>query len=194
MVYELAHIVQQRLPWIWDGVEAVNAALFTAKVQGKMSRLKDACVSEARIVGVEDAERLAEFFARQPKESFRWFQPHGFDVETLRKLLRRKSYIMYVMDENDGEIVGYAFLRCFFNGKCFLGKMVDAEHQGKGICTKLCAVGMEIADALGLRMFESINRENVGSMRASEKACDVVVVRELEGGDVLIEDRKKRGC
>ena len=194
MVYELAHIVQQRLPWIWDGVEAVNAALFMAKVQGRMSRLKDACDGGARIVGVEDAERLAGFFARQPKESFRWFQPHGFDVETLRKLLRRKSYIMYVMEENDGEIVGYAFLRCFFNGKCFLGKMVDAEYQGKGICTKLCAVGMEIADALGLRMFESINRENVGSMRASEKACDVVVVRELEGGDVLIEDRKKRGC
>ena len=194
MVYELAHIVQQRLPWIWDGVEAVNAALFMAKVQGRMSRLEDACVGGARIVGVEDAERLADFFARQPKESFRWFQPHGFDVETLRKLLKRKSYIMYVMEENDGEIVGYAFLRCFFTGKCFLGKMVDAEHQGKGICTKLCAVGMEIADALGLRMFESINRKNVGSMRASEKACDVVVVRELEGGDVLIEDRKKRGC
>ena len=44
---------------------------------------------------------------------------------------------------------------------------------------------------LGLRMFESINQENVGSMKASEKACDVVVVEELENGDVLIEDHKK---
>jgi type III restriction enzyme len=39
--------------------------------------------------------------------------------------------------------------------------------------------------------WESINKENVGSMRASEKACDIVVVEELENGDVLIEDYKK---
>jgi hypothetical protein len=50
---------------------------------------------------------------------------------------------------------------------------------------------MEMAEVLGLRMFESINKENVGSMRASEKACDIVVVEELENGDVLIEDYKK---
>ena len=68
---------------------------------------------------------------------------------------------------------------------------MDVNHQGKGICTRLCAVGMEMAEILGLRMFESINQENVGSMKASEKACDVVVVEELENGDVLIEDHKK---
>ena len=87
--------------------------------------------------------------------------------------------------------MGYAFLRCFFHGKCFLGKMVDYRHQGKGVCTKLCAVGMNIASALGLRMYESINKENIGSMKASQKACDVIVVEELEGGDILIEDRPK---
>ena len=31
----------------------------------------------------------------------------------------------------------------------------------------------------------------VGSMKASQKACDVIVVEELEGGDLLIEDRPK---
>ena len=92
------------------------------------------------------------------------------------------------MHEENGQIAGYAFLRCFCNGKCFLGKMVDKNHQGKGICTQLCAVGMRMASALGIRMFESINKDNMGSMKASQKACRVVVVEELEGGDVLIED------
>ena len=40
-------------------------------------------------------------------------------------------------------------------------------------------------------MYESINKENIGSMKASQRACDVIVVEELEGGDVLIEDRPK---
>ena len=47
---------------------------------------------------------------------------------------------------------------------------------------------MRMASALGIRMFESINKDNMGSMKASQKACRVVVVEELEGGDVLIED------
>ena len=191
MVYEFAHIVQQRLPWIWDGVEALNAVLFKAKMQGRMARLKDGCLGEARLVGVEDAEKLAEFFVRQPKESFRWFQPHGFDVKTLRKLMKRKSYIMYVMEENE-EIVGYAFLRCFFHGKCFSGKIVDVGHQRKGISTKLTTVGIEIAHQLDLKMFATINKENIGSMKAGMKAGEVIVVRELEGGDRLSEYRKKK--
>jgi hypothetical protein len=69
--------------------------------------------------------------------------------------------------------------------------MVDVNHQGKGVCTNLCAVGMNIAEEIGFRMFESINKENIGSMKASQKACDVIVVEELENGDVLIEDRPK---
>ena len=77
------------------------------------------------------------------------------------------------------------------NGKCFLGKMVDMDHQGKGVCTQLCTVGMNMAERLGFRMFESINKDNHGSMKASKKACDVIVVEELEDGDLLIEDRPK---
>ena len=50
---------------------------------------------------------------------------------------------------------------------------------------------MDIAQKTGFRMFESINRENIGSMKASQKACDVIVVEELDNGDVLIEDRPK---
>ena len=50
---------------------------------------------------------------------------------------------------------------------------------------------MNIAEKIGFRMYESINKENVGSIKASQKACDVIVVEELEGGDLLIEDRPK---
>jgi hypothetical protein len=187
MLYELAHKVQKSLPWIWEGIESLNSLFFSLRIAGKGNL--DGCLTDGvRILGKKEANRLSEFFARQPEESYRWFRPHAFDEKTLSKLLQRKSYIIYVLEE-DGMIIGYAFLRCFFNGKCFLGKMVDIQHQGKGVCTKLCSVGMSMSETLGLRMFESINKENIGSMKASQKACDVIVVEELEDGDVLIEDR-----
>lgn len=189
MLYELAHILQTRTPWLWEGVEALNSMACGWKV-GDGRNIRGSLPEGVRIADVNDACRLADFFARQPEENFKWFRPHAFDEKTMRKLLERKSYIIYVLEES-GEIIGYAFLRCFMNGKCFLGKMVDVNHQGKGVCTKLCEVGMNIAQQTGFRMFESINKENVGSMRASQKACDVVVVEELEGGDLLIEDRPK---
>ncbi len=190
MLYELAHWLQNKCPWIWDGIEALNSWICGMRIGGTQ-RVKDLVGNEVRIADVNDAGRLADFFAYQPEESFRWFRPHGFDEKTLRKLLERKSYVIYVLEE-EGEIIGYAFLRCFMNGKCFLGKMVDVNHQGKGVCTKLCEVGMNIAQKTGFRMFESINKENIGSMKASQKACDVIVVEELDNGDLLIEDKPRK--
>lgn len=166
----------------------MNSELFAMTKARRLKGLEACLVDGVRLASVGDTSSLVDFFGRQPEESFRWFRPHEFDEGTLRKLLKRKSHIIYMM-EDEGEIIGYAFLRCFVNGKCFLGKMVDAERQGRGACTVLCAVGMRMANYLGIRMFESINKENVGSMRASQKACDVIVVEELENGDVLIEDR-----
>ena len=189
MLYELAHTIQKKCPWMWEAVEELNAAVCGLKI-GDGTHLQKCMSVGVRIANINDAGCLADFFARQPEDSYKWFRPHGFDEATLRKLLRRKSYIIYVMEE-DGEIIGYAFLRCFVNGKCFLGKMVDVNHQGKGVCTKLCAVGMDMVETLGWRMFESINKDNIGSMKASQKACDVIVLEELEGGDLLIEDRPK---
>lgn len=190
MLYKLAHTIQTKIPWLWEGVEALNSMVCGWKI-GDVLSLQSGLPEGMRIADVNDAERLSDFFARQPEESFKWFRPHSFDEGTMRKLLGRKSYIIYVLEE-EGKIIGYAFLRCFINGKCFLGKMVDVNHQGKGVCTKLCEVGMDIARKTGFRMFESINKENIGSMKASQKACDVIVVEELDNGDLLIEDKPRK--
>lgn len=190
MLYELAHWVQKRCPWIWDAVEWMNSELFAMIKCRELGHLNDCLAEGVRLADVSDTGRLVSFFERQPEESYKWFRPHEFDEGTLRKLLKRKSYIIYIMEEEE-EIIGYAFLRCFVNGKCFLGKMVDVGHQGKGVCTVLCAVGMRMANCLRIRMFESINKENVGSMKASQKACDVVVVEEMKNGDMLVEDRMR---
>lgn len=190
MLYKIAHLIQHDIPIVWNMIERCNAMAFAAMKSTGLNRLKHCCSDGIRLATVSDADALASFFSRQPEESFKWFRPHAFDAVSLRRLLELRSYIIYVEEEN-GEINGYAFLRCFCNGKCFLGKMVDCRHQGKGVCTALCRVGMRMATMLGLKMYESINGENIGSLKASEKACEVTVVERLEDGDVLIEDRPK---
>ena len=94
---------------------------------------------------------------------------------------------MYVV-EQEGEIVGYFFLRSFVHGQTYLGKMVDHEHQGQGIGKLMCKAAMDVAVTLGVRMFESINMRNMASMRSTGAVLKQVVLQELEHGDLLIED------
>ena len=43
-------------------------------------------------------------------------------------------FLGYILEGGD-TIVGYFFLRSFFWGKCFRGRMVDIDWRGKGIGT-----------------------------------------------------------
>lgn len=193
MLYKIAHLLRDHCAWMWDFAEATNAVAFGVRYGRKLKRVPEVLrqydndARTVRVAGEEDAEALAAFFARQPEGDFEFFRPHGFDVSSLRTLLKRTSFLMYVVKQ-DGEIVGYFFLRSFVHGQSYLGKMVDHEHQGQGIGKMMCKAAMDVALTLGLRMFESINRRNPASMRSTSSVLKQVVVKELEDGDLLIED------
>ena len=188
MVYELTHYLQEKLPFLWEVVEWGNSTLF----QARYGRRDISAVLEQypglTEVQVADVPALTRFFAAQPEDAFRFFRPHEFDEKTLRKLQRRKSFLMYCVRDEEGRIVGYFFLRCFFIGKAFLGKMVDVNSQGKGIGTQMCLCAMDIAQALRLRMFETISKENIASLRSTEKVLNTRIVEEMENGYLYIED------
>lgn len=189
MLYKLAHWLVSHCNCVWELTEGFNSFAFGIRYRKEMSGL--AAVLKAypgvRLAKPEDADRLAVFFSNQPEEGFRFFKPHAFDEKTLKKLIGRTSFIIGVV-EIESEIVGYFFLRSFVHGQCYLGKMVDHAHQGQGIGKMMCKAAMDIATCLGLRMFESINKENMASMRSTGAVLKQVVVKELEDGDVLIED------
>lgn len=193
MLYKIAHLLRDHCGWIWELAESLNSFAFGMRYASRLKQVPEVLrrngteVLSLREAGVEDAEALARFFARQPEGDFEFFKPHGFDVKTLRTLLKRTSFLMYVV-EQDGDIVGYFFLRSFVHGQSYLGKMVDHEHQGQGIGKMMCKAAMEVALTLGLRMFESINRRNPASMRSTGSVLRQVVLEELEDGDLLIED------
>ena len=91
MLYRLAHFIQEKCPWLWEVVEDLNAAVCGLKI-GNSDRLQECLMIDVRIAGINDAERLADFFARQPEESFKWFRPHAFDETTLRAAAEKAVY------------------------------------------------------------------------------------------------------
>ena len=190
MIYGFTHFLQDKVPFIWEIIEWINSSLFRLRFTRKMSSVTGVLDSYPgfRAVQESDVPRLADFFAAQPEDAFRHFRPHGFDERTLRKLQRRRSFLMYLAQDETGKIVGYFFLRCFFIGRAFLGKMVDFRAQGKGIGTRMCLCAMDIARALGLRMFETISKDNVASLRSTQKVLDVRIIEEMENGYLYLED------
>lgn len=193
MLYVLAHFIQKHIKPLWAVAEGVNACLFKLRYGGRLQRLPDviSAYPDVSWVKKEDAGDLAAFFSDQPEEAFEYFKPHKFDEKTLARLAKNPSMLMYVVKDAD-EIVGYFFLRCFFMGKSYLGKMVDVNHQGKGIGQIMCCCAMDIASSLGVKMFESISKDNPASLLSTQKVLETRVIKELDNGYLYIQDLRKK--
>lgn len=191
MLYELAHIVKNRFGFVWNAIESLNSFVFALQHRSALKRipaiLKDCSDKyELRPAGLADVEKLANFFADQPEEAFKFFRPHGFDEKSLATIVKSKSFLTFLVLEN-GAIVGYFFLRCFANGKSFKGYMVDFRQCGKGIA-KLEGVAMNrVNEILGTRMFGSISPENKASMACAKAVNELKILKTLENGDYYIE-------
>lgn len=190
-LYSIAHRMQSGLPWLWDMVEWGNATLFSWRyrdklkgIPGILAKYNDRFV--VKEAGQEDVENLARFFSQQPEEAYTFFKPHGFDTHSLSKLVRRKSFLMFIVKEEDA-VVGYFFLRCFVQGKCFRGKIVDYRWRNKGIAKMMGLASTEVAVMLGLRIFGTISKENVTSMASSAAVNEIRVIETLPNGYVYIE-------
>lgn len=191
MLYKLAHILRDKFGFLWNLIEWGNAFVFALTHRDALKKIP-AILQEysgtykLRFAEQADATALAAFFAEQPEETFTFFKPHAFDEKTLSKIIRNQAFLTFLV--LDGEkIVGYFFLRCFVNGKCFKGYIVADAYRGRGIA-KLEGIAMnKVNEALGLRMFGSISPENFASMAAAKSVNEVRILETLENGDFYVE-------
>ena len=191
MLYKLAHILRDKFGFLWNIIECCSAFVFSLTHKCALQKIP-AILNECsrlftlRMATSADAAPLAKFFSEQPEDAFKFFKPHAFDEKTLSKIIRNKAFLMFLV--LDGEkIVGYFFLRCFVNGKCFKGYIVDDSYKGRGIA-KLEGLAMnKINEVLGLRMFGSISPENPASMAAAKAVNEVKILSTLDNGDYYIE-------
>ena len=190
-LYKIAHIVKDRLPFIWDGIEKVNEWLFVLRYGKKVKSIAVTCVPEGyELVELKDIDTtlIVKFFEHQPEEAYNFFKPHGFDEKSIKRLQMNKSYLAYLLiDKANGQIAGYCFNRCFFQGKGFRGRMVDINYRGKGLGTAMNKILNEVGFGIGLRLFESISKDNVASYKSAQSASNVKVVKELPHNELYLE-------
>ena len=135
MLYKIAHFLQEKFSFIWDLIEILNAWLFSLRYRRKLKGIQPILTNHqgkfiVREASLKDVDAIVTFFEAQPKESFDFFKPHPFDTETTRKLIKNKSYLFFIVLDGS-QVVGYYFLRSFFVGKSYLGKLVDYRYRGK---------------------------------------------------------------
>ena len=191
MLYAIAHFLRDKLSWLWNFVECINAWLFSIRY-GK--KLKVFSFSELPM-GYEvtplrkvSTDKIVEFFNRQPEEAFEYFKPHGFDEKSIKRLQGNKSFLGYLLlEKENGNIAGYCFNRCFFHGQGFRGRMVDMEYRGKGLGTAMNKLLNEVGFGLGLRLFETVSKDNVASYRSALSASKVKVVKEMPHNELYLE-------
>ena len=196
MLYRIAHFLRDKFPFIWDLIDAINSFLFMLRYGRKIKSVEQdvlqqyAQSSGMRIMHMRaiPADKLADFFSAQPEEAYIFFKPHGFDIESLNKLQRNYSFWAYVlMDEDENQVAGYCFLRSFFMGKGFRGRMVGIDYRGRGLGTLMNKLLNDIGFGIGLRIYETVSKDNIASYRSALSASSVKVIEELEHNKLYLE-------
>ena len=190
-LYSIAHFLKDKLSCLWNMIESINSILFSVRYGKKVKAFSFTTVPEGyNAVPMKDVstDDLVRFFDHQPEEAYTYFKPHGFDAKSIKRLQKNKSYLAYILkDVANGKIAGYCFNRSFFHGKGFRGRMVDIGYRGKGLGTAMNKMLNEVGFGIGLRLFESVSRDNIASYRSALSASNVKIVKELPHNELYLE-------
>lgn len=191
MLYEIAHILRDKLSRLWNLIEYINGILFTLMYGKKLKRIAFNEVPagyEIQSIKTMPTEKLVTFFRNQPEESFSFFHPHDFDAGSIKVIQRNRAFLGYVLiDSTNEKIAGYCFNRCFFHGIGYRGRMVDIDYRGKGLGTAMNKILNEVGFGIGLRLFETVSKDNVASYKSALSASNVKVVKELPHNELYLE-------
>lgn len=191
MLYKLAHILRDRLSWLWNLIEWVNGLFFSMRYGRKLKKFVFTTVPTGyALISIRNiaTDSLVSFFNQQPEEAFKFFNPHGFDAKSLNHLKDNKSFLGYVLiDIANDNIAGYCFNRCFFHGVGYRGRMVDVAYRGEGLGTAMNKLLNEVGFGIGLRLFETVSKDNGASYRSALSASKVKVVKEMPHNELYLE-------
>ena len=192
-LYSVAHSIREGCPFVWSAIEKCNEWLFLLRYGRKLNKLDKIKIVGCymyRMLRSDDANELIRFLSTQPAESFQFFNPHKFDEKTIKTLLGNNSYMAFGVFYGT-TIIGYYFLKSFFIGKSYFGKIVDYRYRGKGIAKQMSVFAANDATTIGIRMFGTISRDNKASLLSAQKALDIKIIKELPNNYMLVEELPK---
>ena len=116
-----------------------------------------------------------------------FFEPHPVDYPALKKVLKTPSFFMLGVFDSKDELLGYFFLRCFLNKKCFVGRYVAGPHRNRGIGKTMNRILYHTAWDAGFRCFATFSPENKLIMKAHASNPCMQVRKTLSNGYLLVE-------
>lgn len=195
MLYVIAHILRDKFGWLWNIIESFNGMLFSLRYGKRMRAISFTNIPEGyNLVALRDVstERMVAFFTHQPEDAYTYFRPHAFDAKSIKRLQNNRAFLGYVLiDQANDRIAGYCFNRCFFHGQGFRGRMVDIDYRGKGLGIAMNKILNEVGFGIGLRLFETVSKDNVTSYRSALSASNVKVVKVMPHNELYLEILKE---
>lgn len=185
--------IKHHLTFLWNGIESLNTLIFMLLFKSRIDRVVVSVIAECkqqpyifRRLNASNAQSLFQLIASQPKDDLRYFSPHGFELKSVQKQFKKKSFLMMgVFDEEI--LIGYFFLRFFANKKCFVGRLIDRNYRGKGIGLTMNKIMYHIAWESGFRCLSTISRHNKAIMKAHGKNSSMIILKELQNNYLLVE-------
>lgn len=189
-------LLKLHIPQLWNYIEYLNGivvdALFGIRISNavlKYANNQQIGKYTYRKLLESDLLKLVDLFASQPDGFDQYFKPHDFDLDSICKQFKNKSFVMFGVFDGSN-IIGYFFIRFFANKKAFRGKMVDKDHQGQGIAKNMGRITGNIAFDAGFRLFATISKDNLSSWASSSAVNEIHIIEELPNNYFYIEYTK----
>ena len=193
MIARILLFIKHRIPWLWAGIDWLNTHLYGILREKTMARTAEQAFEKFKLEGFEfrplvepDLSELQSMLERQKSERLEYFRPHGFDYASLEKMHANSAFLMFGVFTGQ-RMIGYFFLRCFWNRRCFVGRLLDEPYEGRGIGRVMNQIMYNTAWWSGFRCFTSISRKNRWIMRAHARNPHAKFVAELGNDYQLVE-------
>lgn len=193
MLVRLLIYIKHHFTFLWRFVEGLNSLLYRLLYLKRQQKVVPAVLRESglpgftfRVLQQSDLPSLEALIAKQEPGRLAWFKPHGFDGKSLHKAWRNPAFLM--MGAFDGPLlVGYFFLRFFWNRKCFVGRLIDQPYEGKGIGRNMNNIMYHIGWRMGFRVLSTISKNNHLVMRSHANNPLMKVLKELDNDFLFVE-------
>lgn len=187
--------IKYKLPYVWLLIEQVNSLFFFVFASKITTNLISSCVKHSnsinkfKLIELKDLKALSILLNGLESTQKKYFEVHHYSIPCLRLQLKNRSFIMVGCFRNS-ELVGYFFLRCFFNKKCFVGRLVHRDFRGKGIGRTMNAILYRAAWQSGFRVFATLSSNNRLVMQSHKNNPYMSVIKELPDNYLLVEFKK----
>lgn len=193
MLTRILLYIKHNFKFIWRLIDLTNGHIFRLLYSRRINAANEVTLSQYFLEGYKfrrlnksDLISLFDLFDREKKEYLKYFQPHGFDKTSLIRTFLNRSIIMMGVFE-DNKLIGYFFLRCFINRKCFVGRYVSEDYRGKGIGLIMNQIMYNTAWKSGFRCLSTISKKNKLVVSAHAHNKNMKLIRELENDYLIVE-------